>query len=34
VYPHLLNYCLTPCLPVDPFVHASVYPNDAPLPTT
>jgi hypothetical protein len=34
VHPHLLNYCLTPRLPVDPFVHASVYPNDAPLPTT
>jgi hypothetical protein len=34
VYPHLLSYCLTPRLPVDPFVYASVHPDDAPLPTT
>ena len=34
VYPHLLNYCLTPHLPVDPFIHASVHPDNIPLPTT
>jgi hypothetical protein len=34
VYPHLLNYCLTPRLPVDPFVFAAAQPDDARLPTT